>query len=240
MLSSDDRTFLATFLAARARPEGTLDLQQAQGLLFAVTCAPEPVPTSDWIAAIFNGAEPGFADVDESRRLFEALVALYNEVNEGVVEGHPRLPADCAFHADLPANCTDDAPVARWAQGFVLAQDWLAEAWDAWLPEALADDFDADCQVLGFFASAEGVRADLARTRRRGDKPVEALYAVEAEYAYDAFDAALTAHAEMGRKLYRFAQAMEAQREPVRVTRTGRNEPCPCGSGRKYKKCCGA
>lgn len=21
---------------------------------------------------------------------------------------------------------------------------------------------------------------------------------------------------------------------------TGRNEPCPCGSGRKYKKCCGA
>ena len=27
---------------------------------------------------------------------------------------------------------------------------------------------------------------------------------------------------------------------PVRVTKVGRNEPCPCGSGRKYKKCCGA
>ena len=27
---------------------------------------------------------------------------------------------------------------------------------------------------------------------------------------------------------------------PVRSTRTGRNEPCPCGSGRKYQKCCGA
>lgn len=23
-------------------------------------------------------------------------------------------------------------------------------------------------------------------------------------------------------------------------TRVGRNEPCPCGSGSKYKKCCGA
>jgi uncharacterized protein YecA (UPF0149 family) len=22
------------------------------------------------------------------------------------------------------------------------------------------------------------------------------------------------------------------------VTKIGRNEPCPCGSGRKYKKCC--
>ena len=26
--------------------------------------------------------------------------------------------------------------------------------------------------------------------------------------------------------------------EPVRVTKVGRNEPCPCGSGKKYKKCC--
>ncbi|MDA3785370.1 MAG: SEC-C metal-binding domain-containing protein [Deltaproteobacteria bacterium] len=22
--------------------------------------------------------------------------------------------------------------------------------------------------------------------------------------------------------------------------KTGRNEPCPCGSARKFKKCCGA
>ncbi len=29
---------------------------------------------------------------------------------------------------------------------------------------------------------------------------------------------------------------------PVRheVTKIGRNEPCPCGSGKKFKKCCGA
>ncbi len=27
--------------------------------------------------------------------------------------------------------------------------------------------------------------------------------------------------------------------EPLRVTKIGRNEPCPCGSGKKYKKCCG-
>ncbi len=29
----------------------------------------------------------------------------------------------------------------------------------------------------------------------------------------------------------------EAQR---RVEKVGRNDPCPCGSGKKYKKCCGA
>ena len=27
--------------------------------------------------------------------------------------------------------------------------------------------------------------------------------------------------------------------EPRRVVKVGRNEPCPCGSGKKYKACCG-
>jgi len=26
---------------------------------------------------------------------------------------------------------------------------------------------------------------------------------------------------------------------PAVSTKVGRNEPCPCGSGKKYKKCCG-
>lgn len=28
-------------------------------------------------------------------------------------------------------------------------------------------------------------------------------------------------------------------REPFHAIKVGRNEPCPCGSGRKYKQCCG-
>lgn len=35
-------------------------------------------------------------------------------------------------------------------------------------------------------------------------------------------------------------EASAPKREPVRVEqRVGRNDPCPCGSGKKYKKCCG-
>lgn len=33
----------------------------------------------------------------------------------------------------------------------------------------------------------------------------------------------------------------EASARPVSVTlatKAGRNDPCPCGSGKKYKKCC--
>ncbi|MBC7907383.1 MAG: SEC-C domain-containing protein [Rhodospirillaceae bacterium] len=33
---------------------------------------------------------------------------------------------------------------------------------------------------------------------------------------------------------------MNPQSGPRQVTKVGRNDPCPCGSGAKYKKCCGA
>ncbi len=35
-------------------------------------------------------------------------------------------------------------------------------------------------------------------------------------------------------------EASSSGKAPVRAAKVGRNEPCPCGSGKKYKKCCGA
>ena len=29
------------------------------------------------------------------------------------------------------------------------------------------------------------------------------------------------------------------KKQPVKSQKVGRNDPCPCGSGKKYKKCCG-
>ena len=50
-----------------------------------------------------------------------------------------------------------------------------------------------------------------------------------------------------GRAYHRFAaqrradarQAREATTVRREVPKVGRNEPCPCGSGKKYKQCCG-
>ena len=35
------------------------------------------------------------------------------------------------------------------------------------------------------------------------------------------------------------SQSVSKPAQPVTVEKVGRNEPCPCGSGKKYKKCCG-
>jgi preprotein translocase subunit SecA len=37
----------------------------------------------------------------------------------------------------------------------------------------------------------------------------------------------------------RHRTGMAAARRPVGARKVGRNDPCPCGSGKKYKKCCG-
>jgi uncharacterized protein len=42
--------------------------------------------------------------------------------------------------------------------------------------------------------------------------------------------------------LKKIAQLRASRNNPVRPTRpakTGRNDPCPCGSGQKFKRCCG-
>ncbi len=36
-----------------------------------------------------------------------------------------------------------------------------------------------------------------------------------------------------------FGEENNEKQTPVRVKKVGRNDPCPCGSGKKYKKCCG-
>ncbi|MEI6415518.1 MAG: YchJ family protein [Pseudomonadota bacterium] len=41
-----------------------------------------------------------------------------------------------------------------------------------------------------------------------------------------------------GQWLYAGGQ-VSAKHPPIQVVKIGRNDPCPCGSGKKYKKCCG-
>ncbi|CAK0780814.1 conserved hypothetical protein [Gammaproteobacteria bacterium] len=35
-------------------------------------------------------------------------------------------------------------------------------------------------------------------------------------------------------------EKVAAKLQTVKATKVGRNDPCPCGSGKKYKKCCGS
>lgn len=44
---------------------------------------------------------------------------------------------------------------------------------------------------------------------------------------------------ERKRKKWLFTEGEMVKSKPLSVTKIGRNDPCSCGSGKKYKKCCG-
>jgi preprotein translocase subunit SecA len=45
-----------------------------------------------------------------------------------------------------------------------------------------------------------------------------------------------TSHSELKSPLHK----TESRPQVTPIHKIGRNDPCPCGSGKKYKKCCGA
>lgn len=228
---------LKTFLARPDIAEHALTFRQLQGFLFALACAPELVPPSEWIPVVF-GEEPVFHDGDELDGVMGALMALYNGVNRGVLERGPRLPDDCALHDDPMANLEPDAPVAEWSDGFRFGHLWLEETWDVGLDEEMEDELVACVATLACFAS----RPDAERLWEEAEAPGMSFEDFVAEF-HRLFPVAMDEYAAMGRAIYEaiYAEGHEpAPAGPVTGSPTpGRNDPCPCGSGRKLKKCCG-
>ena len=222
---------LSTFLEHPARPDGTLRYHELQGFLFTIASAPELIPPSEWMPIIFDENEAGYATLDEAKGIVGELMTLYNEVNACVVEDRVALPTDCAFRSEVLANLEDSAPIAQWSRGFLRGHQWLEELWDAYVPKKLDAEFSAALLTLTFFASKELAEAFHAEAGNK-ERSLEAM----ANTIRDVFPEAIAEYAHLGQSIH---LALSEVAGPGRSTKVGRNEPCPCGSGRKYKKCCG-
>ncbi len=223
---------LAKFLAADERPENTMIYPELYGFLFAVCCAPEMTMPSDWIPLIFNNEEAGYADGAETRMVMAGIMAAYNEVNDGVVSAEPCLPAWLEVLSSPMENFDNEAPLTYWARGFFVGHDWLGEVWNHYLLPEMEEEFTACLMMLSFFSGIELAEA-FAKEGCETPVAVETL----AEVSVDRLGMAMASYAHMGRSIYLASQQSQApfQREADKI---GRNGPCPCGSGKKFKHCC--
>jgi uncharacterized protein len=207
---------LPAFLEASTRPPDTLKYHELQGFLFAVASAPELITPSEWLPIVVG-----------------ELMALYNAVNAAVYEDRAALPADCPVRHPALANLDDDAPLHQWSHGFLRGHQWLEESWDPYIPEDLDEDFGSILLTLSFFTSKELAQAYCEEAGNRD-------LAEMAMTVCSVFSEALVEYAHLGRSIQRAIAATEAsERRRAPSKKIGRNEPCPCGSGRKYKRCCG-
>ena len=236
MPPSPDLSTLQAFLDHPSRPAGTLRYHELQGFLFTVVSAPELIPLSEWMPIIFAGEEVDYANVEQAKAMIGQVMALYNTINAAVLDPPTLLPADCPLRDDVLANFDDEAPIAQWSRGFLRGHQWLEDLWEETLPEEFLEELDATLTALSFFSSremAEGFHAEAAR----GEQSLEAM----ADAIHRVLPAAVAQYAHMGRSIAKVLAGHDAEAlEPTHHAKIARNEPCPCGSGKKYKKCCGA
>jgi uncharacterized protein len=233
----DDRMLaypaLADFLADPKRPAGTLRYHELQGFLFAVTAAPDLVMPSEWLPEVFGGQAPDFDDADQENAILEELRTLYNSINMSAGSGQAKLPDDCRFADDPMANLADDAPISLWCRGFTNGHQWMEESWDAFVPDSAGNDFGLQVMTLSFFATP-ALAAAFAKEIGRSDMPeVAALFR-------KVFPDAVQDYAWLGRAISEVLETRNAAPAPRAKPAAGRNVQCPCGSGRTFKKCCGA
>jgi len=210
-------------------PDSAMDVSTLEGFLTALVIGPNVAMPSAWLPWVWD-FEAGEVDVvyksmEQAQEVMGLIMGLMNRIAD-------------AFHHDPesfePVFYRQAAwGAAEWCEGFLKAtQLFDAESWaNLWAADALKDIGDTERVrlVTPFLrlGDAEGIEI----TQQQGD----------VEKFVDAIVPSLVAiHAHWIAR--RSAAPAVAARLPARrdAPKVGRNDPCPCGSGRKYKKCCGA
>jgi uncharacterized protein len=223
---------LQTFLAAPGRSGQSVTYCEAVGFLYVVVCSPEMINPSEWLPVIISEDALGDFEEQKTQEVLGALMSLYNELNRQVQEFDVSLPSGCRFHDNPEGNFNADAPMRQWCRGFVGGHQWLEDVWNEHIPEAMLDEFGALFVALSFFADREAA-AELHG--ESGDAEEGSLAEMAADLQTH-FPAAMASFAQLSYDIQ--STLREQTQAPARSNKTGRNEPCPCGSGKKYKKCC--
>ena len=233
LFTIDQALLLSGFLASPQRPAKTFGYPQLAGFVFGLANGPELIQPSEWIPLVFNDQEARYETGDEAERVTQAMMALYNDCLRVRPRGMGSLPPGCEIQPILIENLKTTAPLSQWAQGFGVAYDYLSEVWEAYLPDELDEELGALLMTLTFFSSPELAAAYHKETKK--NRSFEQF----SQSILEVFSDAMGAFAHLGRSIYQARlEAGEFNREPVPVMKVGRNDLCPCGSGKKYKKCC--
>jgi hypothetical protein len=172
-------------------------------------------------------------DIPEIR---EVLEAGYEEPSHRAkaIEGMWRT-LDPEFGEFIPANLDAGADPAVRAQAIVAAGMFRMADLMPRIVEIM-DDLDFRGEALYAYAIGCPGNHDSAALRKI-KKEIEQVCGGFGEGDEELVDRGL----ELRAQLAGTAEEPEAaQNQQVRQVKAGRNDPCPCGSGKKFKKCCGA
>lgn len=228
-LSDEELEELDAFLLSDATSDETMLLDHLDGYLTAIIVGPTHLSINHWYPGIWGKREedaPCFETMEEAQRIMQMIMRHYNGIIWSLqqdADSHEPI-----FSSFIPGDKSKEFVDAEmWAVGFM---DGIALCRADWQP--LSDD-PRGCEWLN-------------PIRLLGDDDLD-----ENELALSDTPTqreALSTHIQASlASIYRFWLPYRQAIHELQKARTlirehpkvGRNDPCPCGSGKKFKKCCG-
>ncbi len=96
------------------------------------------------------------------------------------------------------------------------------------------DELGSILMTLSFFSSRE-IAVAFHGEATTGEQSFEAM----ADAIHRILPTAVAQYAHMGRSIATVLAERDTDAPATHDVRVGRNDPCPCGSAKKYEKCCG-
>lgn len=243
---------LDNLLWEHAVPRGGMSLEMLDGFFSALISGPELVLPSEYMPAVWGDPPPVWENVDEGAKAFYLVQGYWNHVVERIAvnpdedpqAAAPPIAMSDALHeameqiietGEVPEALEkeeiDGSPLpygSLWALGFYFGLELREDEWMEWADqhEHIANHLDDIYRLL----PPPGTDED----HEDADEPAEPPNLTERlDIAFD------LPHMLHDFNVVRRSEAIRAQGPARRPETPGRNDACLCGSGRKYKKCCG-
>ncbi len=221
-LTDQDLDWLADVLLDRIDEEvgdggadvGILVIPELDGFLTAIVSGPVAVLPSHWLPAIWGDFEPFWDTQEDAQAFISHLMTLHNEIATTL------LDAPLAFDPIFFEGNSGDRRVVvvdDWCEGYMRGvrlteRDWRRGGKDI---DELLEPIRAFTEEANWPAHELDDDAELIRLK---DSIAPSARAIHAKWLAERSEESLQ---------YRH-----------RGPRIGRNDLCPCGSGKKYKRCC--
>jgi uncharacterized protein len=211
-------------LLERLGKKCSMNLEQLDGFLAALVCGPDTVLPNEYLSEILG--DNTALDEPLMRDFLSMILRHWNAIADA-------LHLDNLDNMYLPLLLEDENGVAHandWAGGFLRGMDLRRPEWSRLLDDeqhagllvpifALAHEHDPDPEMRPY--------RDPPSTELREKLIVGAAAGVIGIYRHFA--------SQRSREMQSLRDTTVRRIAP----KIGRNDPCPCGSGRKFKQCCG-
>lgn len=196
---------------------GLLSVSELDGFLTALASGPVTILPSHWLPALWGDLEPRWGSEKEFKQVFSLIIRHLNSIHDVLMNIEEFEP----LFSEVAVEGRSYMLVEDWCHGYMQGVS-LAE--DEWYTGGL--DMRMLLVPIDVFSSLEGLKKLDQLNETEIDNLQNAIVPnVREIYTY------WLAHRQDVKAL----ASTTVHRE---TPRTGRNDPCPCGSGKKYKKCC--